>query len=787
MVIPENIPHELRMRDQWVVWKYTNGTKPPYNAITGELASSTNPATWTSFVNAISVADAWDGVGYVTHETDPYTFIDLDDVDDPILRDKQIAIASYFGSYAETSPSGKGLHIILRGTVPSAIKLPWIEIYSHSRYMTVTGNPWRNTPIQMEHSKLNLLWEQLNQTTKMDGQVVESNVAKETDQEIYARASAARNGQKFVDLWNGEWKKLGYPSASEADFALMNLLTFYSDNFEQCKRMFMSSVAGARPKVWARMQKSDDYLRRMFNRGFDNRVELVNLDKLKQEMNSLLLDKQNKEVVQQNGQHVIEVKPQPTIFIPPPTPKQIPVSINDTTYSLPSGLTGDIARYIYDRSYKPIPEVAIVGALGIMAGLCGRCYNTNTFAGLNLYLLFLGDTGIGKEEMRKGIDSLTNACKMTAPTIDQFKGPATFASGQALVSYLAEHSNCFLSVLNEFGTLWKRLTNPRASGSDQEFIAMLLQLYSMSGKSDVFAKKAFSDSKKNFPDIRSPSFSFIGQSTSQTFLDHINEETIESGFLPRLLIVNYKGGRPRSNYFAATCVPSPDLVKRFSNLVNNVTQMNQRNQVFPIPMDEPAQSRSYEFEIAVDDKINATKNSILRQLWNRAHLNVIKLASLLAVGDNYYKPKVSLQNWEYAEQLVNRNIEEMSNEFSTGIVGAVSAEGAQFNEAIRIIFEYALALSVEPYRKYGMTEEMFEKRVMPYTYFATRLSGLRCFKKEYQPREKVKKILQQLIDNGDIVLIPQVQSTDMFKTMTKMYAIANADIIHRHKQMMHRH
>ncbi len=52
----ENIPAELRERDQWVTWKLINGTKVPFNARTGKAASSTDPATWATFDEACMAA-----------------------------------------------------------------------------------------------------------------------------------------------------------------------------------------------------------------------------------------------------------------------------------------------------------------------------------------------------------------------------------------------------------------------------------------------------------------------------------------------------------------------------------------------------------------------------------------------------------------------------------------------------------------------------------------------------------------------------------------------------------
>jgi putative DNA primase/helicase len=42
-------------------------------------------------------------------------------------------------SYAEVSPSGKGVHVIVKGKVAQGRRRNKIEVYSSSRYMTMTG------------------------------------------------------------------------------------------------------------------------------------------------------------------------------------------------------------------------------------------------------------------------------------------------------------------------------------------------------------------------------------------------------------------------------------------------------------------------------------------------------------------------------------------------------------------------------------------------------------------------------------------------------------------------
>jgi hypothetical protein len=73
-------------------------------------------------------------------------------------------IVERFGdSYQEISPSGEGLKIWVRGSLPA--NLPGvqvvgggqIELYDHSRYFTVTGRVFRGAPMEIEDHVADLL------------------------------------------------------------------------------------------------------------------------------------------------------------------------------------------------------------------------------------------------------------------------------------------------------------------------------------------------------------------------------------------------------------------------------------------------------------------------------------------------------------------------------------------------------------------------------------------------------------------------------------------------------
>src|SRR5918998_2554274 len=78
----DNIPRELKVRPQWVVWKAV-GEKPdkvPYSARTGRKASSTDLMTWSTFPEALEAYEhgEYAGLGFVFCSGDPYAGVDLD-------------------------------------------------------------------------------------------------------------------------------------------------------------------------------------------------------------------------------------------------------------------------------------------------------------------------------------------------------------------------------------------------------------------------------------------------------------------------------------------------------------------------------------------------------------------------------------------------------------------------------------------------------------------------------------------------------------------------------------
>ena len=174
-VIPQWIPQELKARCQWVCWRWiwkagkSKWDKPPLNARTGRHASSTDRTTWSSFDVAYAAyldpANDYSGIGYVfSGDDDDVMGVDLDHCRDPktgeILpwTEAQIIKGSWqnpispadviaqLATYAEVSPSGTGVKLLLRGHLAASHKAGDFEAYNKDRYFTVTGVKLPDSP-----------------------------------------------------------------------------------------------------------------------------------------------------------------------------------------------------------------------------------------------------------------------------------------------------------------------------------------------------------------------------------------------------------------------------------------------------------------------------------------------------------------------------------------------------------------------------------------------------------------------------------------------------------------
>lgn len=139
----ERIPRLMKELDQWVC--VHADSKVPMRCFEPEVASSTDPKTWSPFATAVqAVADGhYDNIGFVFNDND-LVGIDIDTGydDDGFITTIAADILGKCQSYTERSRSGRGFHILLKGKLPfkGRNNLNGVEIYRSSRYFIMTGD-----------------------------------------------------------------------------------------------------------------------------------------------------------------------------------------------------------------------------------------------------------------------------------------------------------------------------------------------------------------------------------------------------------------------------------------------------------------------------------------------------------------------------------------------------------------------------------------------------------------------------------------------------------------------
>jgi len=145
------IPEEMKGYPSWVVWRYEERDGKPTKVprVPGEdrRASTTDMRTWRTFAEAVAAYEAagCDGIGFVFSSGDPFCGIDLDGCHDPetgAIKPWAQKIIDAASGYAEVSPSGHGVHVIVKGRGPNS-KRGRVECYSERRFFTVTGESIR--------------------------------------------------------------------------------------------------------------------------------------------------------------------------------------------------------------------------------------------------------------------------------------------------------------------------------------------------------------------------------------------------------------------------------------------------------------------------------------------------------------------------------------------------------------------------------------------------------------------------------------------------------------------
>lgn len=245
----ENIPAEMKREKRWVLFKLIKKddkiTKMPINAINGMFGKSNDATTWTTFEQAEQNLTRFrcDGLGFMLG--DGWVGIDIDHAI-PDQKELVNEFVSTLNSYSEYSQSKTGIHIIVKGTLPSgANRNKNIEMYCFGRFFALTGDVYQNhkdlhkTNIDESLKELWLKYIYQNNKsseTKKKSQEIVKDISinefipqKLNNNEIELIEFIKMNDidkDVFSDLYDGNWQK-HFGDHSSADFKFCFILAYW--------------------------------------------------------------------------------------------------------------------------------------------------------------------------------------------------------------------------------------------------------------------------------------------------------------------------------------------------------------------------------------------------------------------------------------------------------------------------------------------------------------------------------------------------------------------------------
>jgi hypothetical protein len=280
------------MRDlrQWVCWRSEERdgkpTKVPYGPLTGRRADSTDPQTWAGYQEAVSACKehGYGGIGFVFTPEDDLCGVDLDGCLDPQTGEMEPwarEVIEELDSYAEISPSGTGVHILVRGGLPEGRNRKGaFEAYDRGRYFTVTGKHLSGTPrsIESRQEELEGVVRRVFGEPSANGHGAPVTAPGRADNglpdaEVVQKALAASKGERFARLWAGDTS--GYGSHSEADLALCGMLAFWTGG-DATRMDSLFRRSGLYRKKWDR----EDYRDKTIAEALNGKTEFYRAPKM---------------------------------------------------------------------------------------------------------------------------------------------------------------------------------------------------------------------------------------------------------------------------------------------------------------------------------------------------------------------------------------------------------------------------------------------------------------------------------------------------------------------------
>ncbi|CAO3303406.1 MULTISPECIES: DUF3987 domain-containing protein [unclassified Pseudomonas] len=314
-----------------------------------------------------------------------------------------------------------------------------------------------------------------------------------------------------------------------------------------------------------------------------------------------------------------------------------------------------------DVAHKPQEALTVMAVLSAMAAACGSFYQQQNGSRLNLYFLGIAKTGTGKDlplRLAKQMARLGNAKVIGAP-----------GSGQGLEDALQSNVATYCAV-DEIAHFFSAMNDTRASSYERGNARKLLELFSAS--SDAYETRPLAGKEARI--IQCPALNLIGFTTPEKLGTAFNPDDFADGLAGRILFVFTDNNPP-----ARRVRKSMELPGSFKQTAKQVEQGLFRVLVdggIVIGITEDAEHALDLLLAEFDERGRVVGSSYEAALCVRSLEKVERIAGVLAVWDNHGEPVITTAHIDWAAEFVRASNAAVLSFVDAHMHGGIEQENA---------------------------------------------------------------------------------------------------------------
>lgn len=330
-------------------------------------------------------------------------------------------------------------------------------------------------------------------------------------------------------------------------------------------------------------------------------------------------------------------------------------SVPEQLLSFPVPILNEVRAWIDGHSRQPHAQISVQATLALASVLCGRIYRSTEANTSSLYLMVLGETGIGKNYAKTGIQAFLTQSNL----VNLLSGGGNTSSG-AVYSALHE-SPCHIQIMDEIG---KQLQTARKQQNGQmaESFTTLVEAYSAT--TSLMMPKNYSNMGRRKSDqvskaeqmVHCPAITLLGLATPAQMYDNLSTVDVEDGFLNRLICV--ETSLPVGEKVRRQATPLPTHLIDWAVAIRtpqgasrtDLTGLDTAYNVAPTPKMVQIDDEALDLFDGTADLLTEQEvvgEFVLPDMTRRWVENAMRVATLLAVCRDSQNPIIdgSLANW----------------------------------------------------------------------------------------------------------------------------------------------